>query len=241
MVIVDNTDAATLEVLRPFLAQITLLSLKEQLGLPLAFNMLHEYSKALAIRSEVIPDFICYIQDDVLLGDVEHYFEIMVDTYREIELEEEKGFISGYYTPLHPGFEQRVHKGIPILLSDSFDGKNLMAPPEIFYSTGKLTYFFPDGAKRGNPGPVRGSQFDLWQWHKSPNSTAKQGRINIIIPNLCNTAAESALESTWNNPGDHASNVVQRIIEGRIYDTRNNAVNVLPEPYRKFIDTTPQE
>lgn len=179
----------------------------------------------------------------------ECYFEVMVDVHRKLLPPEDTGYVSGFYTPIHPGSDISELGNVSVLLSDSIDGKNIMGPPALFDSVGKLSWYFPDGERRGNPGPTRGSHFDLWQWKFSPNSTRSQDRVNLIIPGLCEGISCSEETSTWNNPGESKENLEKRIAIGRIYKTRKTPVpqltdknffkveDYLPESKRKAVNS----
>ena len=194
------------------------------------FNLFHEHYEMVSKRSEIEPDYLCYVQDDCLIQYPATFFSTLVSLY-ESHSEEKLAYISGFYTPLHPGFEKTQKEGITVLKSDTIDGKHLMAPPEVFRRIGKLTWHFPDGMRRGNPGPVKGSRFDLWQWRDSPDSIQKQGAINLIVPGLIKTIAQSKRDSTWNNNGDNPQNIVKRVKKGKVYSTRETIPSVEPTDY----------
>jgi hypothetical protein len=220
LVAVDNLDPGTLAILNEHSSEIDqVLWTKHQQGLPYTWNSLNNLLRNTINRTELSPDYVCYIQDDCYIIDPKIYFDAMVGVAADA-MAGYLGFVSGYYTEVHPGFADFDWKGHRVIASDSIDGKNFMASPEVLDSTGDLTWWFNDGIKRGNPGPVRGSHFDLWQWKEAPNSLMQQSRISLILPDLCQHIAERAEESTWNN--DTTDDAVKRRIEAKkIYKTRS--------------------
>ena len=221
-VIIDKADPESYQVLAPYVREIDILSTNQTKGLPFSYNMMLAYEKMTAERTELFADFICYIQDDCYITDAKNYFDIMVKVQNEGLVKGRIGYTSGFYTPIHPGFELREFDYYHILLSDSIDGKNIFGSRELFHEVGKLSWYFNNGERKGNPGPKRGSHFDLWQWKESPNSTKKQELVNVIVPGLCSTLSKSAQESTWNNPFDSEEGISARVKLGNIYNTRKN-------------------
>jgi hypothetical protein len=219
LVAVDRLDPGTLAILNEHSSEIDqVLWTKHQQGLPYVWNSLNNLLRNTINRTELRPDYVCYIQDDYI-NDPKIYFDAMVGVAADA-MAGYLGFVSGYYTEVHPGFADFDWKGHRVIASDSIDGKNFMASPEVLDSTGGLTWWFNDGTRRGNPGPVRGSHFDLWQWKEAPNSLMQQSRISLVLPDLCQHIAGRAEESTWNN--DTTDDAVKRRIEARkIYETRN--------------------
>lgn len=218
-VFVDQMDEGTLLALKPHLSKVNLLSTSFQLGLPFLYNMILEHQAMVDARSEEFADYLCYIQDDCLIANAEIYFDFMVGAYEELMPVNEVGYVSGFYCSIHPGFEVVDYKRKKLLLSDSIDGKNFMAPPALLREVGPLSWHFNDGERRGNPGPRRGSHFDLWQWKESPRALMKQGRVSVVVPGLCVHLAQSAEESTWGNETSQEKQLKRRE-EGRIYNTR---------------------
>jgi hypothetical protein len=219
LVAVDKLDPGTLAILNEHSSEIDqVLWTKQQQGLPYAWNSLNDLLRNTINRTELSPDYVCYIQDDCYINDPKIYFDAMVGLAADA-MAGYLGFVSGYYTEVHPGFADFEWNGHRVIASDSIDGKNFMASPEVLASTGSLTWWFSDGTRRGNPGPVRGSHFDLWQWKEAPNSLTQQSRISLILPDLCQHIAGRAEESTWNN--DTTDDTVKRRVEAkRVYSTR---------------------
>jgi hypothetical protein len=226
LVAVDKLDPGTLAILNEHSSEIDqVLWTKNQQGLPYVWNSLNNLLCNTINRTELRPDYVCYIQDDCYINDPLIYFDAMVGVAADA-MAGYLGFVSGYYTEVHPGFADFDWRGHRVIASDSIDGKNFMASPEVLNSTGGLTWWFNDGTRRGNPGPVRGSHFDLWQWKEAPNSLMQQSRISLVLPDLCQHIAGRAEESTWNN--DTTDDAVKRRIEARkIYETRNSAQDLL--------------
>lgn len=224
-VLVDSLDRETYDILGDYIGDIDVIATSLQRGLPFLFNMLHDHQYNQAMRTERHPDFINYIQDDCLIEDPETFFEMLVDCYQYFDAGEPVGYASGYYTPVHPGFDKTLFRDVTVVRSDSIDGKHFFGPPRLLERIGKLTWYFDDGMQRGNPGPIRGSHFDLWQWSESPSSTSKQGLVNLILPGLCVHLADSPEQSTWNNDTTNAR-VEARIAQGRVYRTRPGNVTV---------------
>ncbi|MCP4539902.1 MAG: glycosyltransferase [Chloroflexi bacterium] len=217
---VDSMDPETLEILNEHKDRIDHVTwARERHGLPYHWNSLNDLRRNMAYRMERKPDYVCYIQDDCYIIDPETYFEKMVGIAHDA-MPGYLGYVSGYYTEVHPGFADLDWNGNPVIASDTIDGKNFMATPEVLDSVGPLTWWFDDGSRRGNPGPVRGSHFDLWQWKESPNSLTKQSRISLVLPELCSHLADTAEGSTWNNDTS-ADAVKKRMTEGRVYKTRS--------------------
>jgi hypothetical protein len=218
-VFVDQMDARTWHILAPHLSEVSLLSTSLQLGLPFLYNMILDHQEKVDARTEEFADYLCYIQDDCLIANEGLYFDFMVSAYEELLPVREVGYVSGFYCSIHPGFEVVDYQQKKLLLSDSIDGKNFMAPPALLRSVGPLSWHFKDGERRGNPGPRRGSHFDLWQWKESPRALTKQGRVSVVVPGLCVHLAQSAEDSTWGNETSSTAQLKRRD-EGRIYNTR---------------------
>jgi hypothetical protein len=219
-VAIDNLDPGTLAIISQYSSEIDqVLWTKNQQGLPYTWNSLNALLRNTISRTEVRPDQVCYIQDDCFIREPETYFSKMVGIAYEA-MPGYLGFVSGFYTEVHPGFADFEWQGNRVIASDSIDGKNFMAPPEVLESTGPLTWWFSDGMRRGNPGPIRGSHFDLWQWKESPNSLTSQNRISLILPDLCRHTATSPEDSTWNNNTTDEA-VKQRLEEHKFYQTRS--------------------
>lgn len=217
----DGFDAATNRIIEDNKESIfQYVWTQEVHGLPYAWNTLLDTSSHMSARTEEVPDFICYLQDDALIANPEEYFEVLVRLAEAFE-PGQLGFVSGYYTELHPGYRSVAHDGREIIFSGSIDGKNFLARPKTMYSIGKLTWWFPDGMRRGNPGPVRGSHFDLWQWKESPRNLLAQQRVNAIVPGLVTHTASDPEDSTWNNDTT-TEGVQRRIAKGKIYHTRSS-------------------
>ena len=224
-ILVDALDNDTYAILKDYVGQIDIVATTAQRGLPFLFNMLHDHQHNQALRTERHPDFINYIQDDCLIQAPEIFFETLVNCYLCFNAYEPIGYVSGYYTRVHPGFEKTRFQNLTAILSDSIDGKHFLAPTHVFDRVGKLTWYFEDGMRRGNPGPLRGSHFDLWQWDESPNATSKQGLVNVVLPGLCTHTADHPDQSTWAN--DTTDEYIEtRIGQGRVYQTRRNRVEV---------------
>jgi hypothetical protein len=221
-VLVDSIDRETLDALDPYLERIFLVTTPVRLGLPFMYNLMLEHSEALIARSEESPRFVCYLQDDCLIRAPKQYFATMVEVHDRVLPEVAVGYVSGFYTRLHPGFELTSLNGVSVLKSDSLDGKNFMGTPERFRSVGRLPWYFVNGTRRGNPGPKYASGFDMWQWKESPNSMMAQRRISLIIPGLIESMARSAAESTWDNAGDQPEEIEERLRDGRAFVTRGS-------------------
>jgi hypothetical protein len=229
-VLVDAMDQETLGVLKPHLTKINLVSTGNQLGLPFMFNMIHDFSKNQIARTEIAPALICYLQDDCLINFPHQYFSVIYKTYFSVLPSNKTGFISGFYSPLHPGFEKAIFDGFTLIKSDTIDGKNLVTTPTVFQSIGPLSWRNMKNEKRGNPGPI-GSGFDLWQWRDAPNCTMKQKRINLIIPGLVETIGMK--NSTWGNDGDETEVIAQRLASGKFYKTRPTIAEITSSDYFK--------
>jgi hypothetical protein len=218
-VAVDALDPGTLAFINSRSAEIDqVIWTKEQQGLPYSWNTLNNMLSNTINRSEDRPDYVCYIQDDCFIKHPSSYFETMVEI-SYAAMPGYLGLVSGYYTDVHPGFADFEWNGLKVIASDSIDGKNFMGTPKTLASIGPLTWRFKDGTRRGNPGPVRGSHFDLWQWNESPNSLIKQNKINLILPDLCDHIAAKGRESTWNNDTTDEA-VTRRVLDKRVYLTR---------------------
>ena len=218
-VFVDQLEPETLDVVQPHLDKVSLLTTSSQLGLPFLFNTLLSHQEKVEQRSEQRADYICYIQDDCFITNPAIYFEFLVRAYEEVLPADQVGYVSGYYCPIHPGFEALPFLGKQVVLSDSFDGKNFLSPPALLRRVGPLSWHFRDGLRRGNPGPTRGSHFDLWQWKESPQCLTKQQRVSLVVPDLCVHLAQEKSESTWGNETTRRFQQ-ERMDEGRVYNTR---------------------
>lgn len=218
-VAIDGLDEETSAMLNQFKSAIdVVLYTKSRAGLPFAWNSIRTLNENLTVRTEEAADYLCYIQDDCLINDPSEYFSAMVDMASAAS-PAFLGLVSGFHTDVHPGFATGRYLGYDVIFSDSIDGKNFMGRPSTFRRISPLTWWFSDGMRRGNPGPIRGSHFDLWLWKESPNSLAVQQRINVIIPKLTSHIASDPTESTWNNDTSDA-NTQARKEAGRIYITR---------------------
>jgi len=232
-VIVDNNDKETFKILADYLDKVNIITSHDVKGLPFSFNLLLAYEKIMAERTEKFCDYICYIQDDCLINYPEVFFETMVDVRENAMHEGDIGYVSAFYTPIHPGFEIREFKDYHILLSDSIDGKNIFGHRDLFHKVDRLSWYFSNGERRGNPGPVRGSHFDLWQWKESKNATSRQGLVNVIIPGLCSDIAEPTKDSTWGNLSDSNEVIKLRQKTGNIYKTRRTVSTLEKHHYFK--------
>ena len=215
-VLVDAADPETDAVLQEFDAHIArTVRDKTNMGLPFVWNTVLDLSWNQLSRSEERADHIFYIQDDCLITEPETFFETMVAAAEHVH-PARLGAVSGFYTEVHPGFHTAPWNGRDMIYSRSIDGKCFMMRPDVLWRIGKLTWWFEDGMRRGNPGPTRGSHFDLWQWLESPNSLSAQGRVSVILPGLCSHTAQSQDDSTWNNATSDA-NTRERISKGHVY------------------------
>ncbi len=220
-VVIDAMDQGTLMQAISRSSEIDyLICTKDQNGLPFGWNTACEMTRNVINRTEIKPDFVCYIQDDCLIKDCDTYFDTMV-SLSHAAMPGYLGLVSGYYTEVHPGFADFEWNGVRVIASDSIDGKNFMGRPELLASIGSLSWRFSDGMKRGNPGPTRGSHFDLWQWKESPNSLKHQNRISLIIPDACEHIAPKSKDSTWGNDTTEEA-VSKRIADKRVYVTRRH-------------------
>ena len=212
----DEADAKTTSIISKYrdLIDMTFI-LKTKMGLPFTWNMILDLSLNTAARTLQPASYLCYLQDDCRIVDTNNYFATMVNLATKAD-PSVFGIASGFHTEVHPGFDRTVIDNRTVIVSNSVDGKNLFAPPKTFYTIGKLSWWFPDGKARGNPGPERGSHFDLWQWRESPNSLQKQKRYCFIVPGLCEHIAQTISESTWGNDTTDAS-VKKRIEQNKIY------------------------
>ena len=217
--LIDAIDTSTMEIVTRYASDIEQVHwTNSRLGLPYLWNTGLDLVRNTVNRSERRPSYICYIQDDCLINDPNTYFAKMVGIASQAA-PGFLGYVSGFHTEVHPGWADFEWNGEPVVASDSFDGKNFMATPEVLQSVGRLTWWFKDGQRRGNPGPKRGSHFDLWQWKESENSLGVQKRISLILPKLCTHLAKTADESTWNNDTTQEA-TEKRIKERKVYDTR---------------------
>lgn len=217
--LVDTLDLGTMAVINQYSSEIDqVLWTKDRHGLPYMWNTARDLVRNAINRTERRPSYVCYIQDDCLIVDPDKYFAKMVGIATDA-MPGYLGYVSGFYTEVHPGWADFDWKGEPVIASDSIDGKNFMGTPEVIESIGPLTWWFKDGMRRGNPGPVRGSHFDLWQWKESTNSLTEQKRISLILPRLCKHVAERAQDSTWNNDTTQEA-TRERIESARVYETR---------------------
>ena len=226
-ILVDKLDQPILKIISKYLDDISIVSTNNKLGLPFMINLVHDHVKLISERTERKSDFVCYIQDDCVIQNTKGYFIELIGALESIGAKEPVGYVSGFHCKIHPGFEKGLYNGNTIIKSDTIDGKNFLAKTSTFLSIGKLSWYFDDCDKRGNPGPVRGSHFDLWQWKESPNSLMKQGLYNIIFPGFCTHSAKTKYESCWNNDTSDA-NVEKRIELSNIYKTRST-VPILEE------------
>lgn len=218
-VVADGMDPGTDAVVARYRDRLfQFLWTSERQGLPLAWNNIVDLGSNMAARTERVPEFLCYLQDDCRIERPQSYFREMVEIAEAID-PARLGFVSGYHTEIHPGFGTATIANTDVILSDSVDGKNFMARPKVLHAIGKLSWWFLDGARRGNPGPDRGSHFDIWQWNESSRSLQVQGRVSAILPGLCAHLAGSAEASTWNNDTTEEG-VAALISGGTLFRTR---------------------
>ena len=187
-------------------------------GLPYIWNSACDLMRNLTARTELRPDYVCYIQEDCLIDAPAEYFSTMVEVAESAD-PGLLGFVSSYYCELHPDFASIERNGRELVFSDPVDGKNFLARPSVLASIGPVDWWFEDGMRRGNPGPDRGSHFDLWQWRDSPNALTTQARISVILPGLCHHLAADPSLSTWSND-TRPIRVRERILAGKVYKTR---------------------
>lgn len=224
-VTVDGLDQETNQLLAEYGDIIdVVMYTRSRVGLPFTWNVIRSINDAYTMRTEEAADYLCYIQDDCLINNPMEYFATMAEVASEAS-PGILGLVSGFHTEVHPGFAEGTCNSHNIIFSDTIDGKNFMGRLKTFKSIMPLTWWFADGMRRGNPGPVRGSHFDLWLWKESPNSLTVQKKINIIIPKLTSHIASAASESTWNNDTSD-DNTKSRIEAGRVYLTRKSAESV---------------
>ena len=224
IVTIDDAKSEMIDVVSNIMKKtsikIALIANGYRLGLPYTHNLLFDVVENIRERTDKTPDYICYLQDDCVIKYPQDFFKVMIDSLLSIPAEQ-RGYVSGYYTPIHPGFEKHKNK-YTIVYSDSITGVNMMAEWKVWRSIGKLTPFLSDGSRRGNPGPNKGSNFDIWQWKESPNSLTKQKRISIIIPGLCSYISKGRQDSSWRSREGENGYYEERIRQGRIYNTRGS-------------------
>lgn len=214
-VISDDTDSETFEVLSHYHRQVTVLSFTETNGLPMVYNLILDLILNYTHRHEVDVDYIGYFQDDVVIDESQNYFELASNSL-ESKIENKKlDFFTGFYTPLHPGYKTIELEGEKYLVSDSLDGKNFFCKAATLLRIGQLPNRLADGRKRGNPGPVNGSGFDIWLWRDSPFSSTKVGNVNLCKVGLVETTG--AHTSTWANRGDKFWIKVKRVMSKKVH------------------------
>jgi hypothetical protein len=238
IILADALDPETNGIIEQYRSQVFILSTPTPMGLPFMFNMIHDFHKNLIHRSERAPKLICYLQDDCIITYPQEFFKILSEVADHALPSKKLAFISGFYTPLHPGFSKRIFNNFTLVESDSIDGKNLVCTPELLESIGPISWYNKKGNRRGNPGPI-GSGFDLWQWRDAPNSTLAQKRINLIIPGLIDTIG--AKKSTWGNESDDLEVINQRLLSGKIYNTRGTDINISPSEFFNFHKASPDD
>ena len=208
---------------------VSYIFLDNHLGLPFFDNLLLEYEECLSTRVGRYPNYLCYFQDDCLIKYPSHYFDEMLKVYsfkEELEEFERIGFVSGFYSYIHPGYKKVVKEGKTYVFSDTITGLNIFGPYNLWKSIGKMPDIFLQGnykdRKRGNPGPKLGSEFDIWKWKKSPKSTINRDIVHVIVPGLCENIGIGKENSTWKNDDGKEEYIQKRIERGQIYRTRDS-------------------
>lgn len=216
----DESDGETLEYLLSMQNKLSFYSSKDKMGLPFMFNMILDHNINYMARMNKKYDFFLYLQDDTLLSQDVNYLDFMIGAYQKLSEQKNIGIMTGFYTPLHPGFKQESFEGRELLITDSIDGKNFFTRTEEIHRIGKVPWLFEDGLKKGNPGPVRGSHFDLWLWKESPSSTSSRGKVNLCFPGLVLIQTDDSVMSTWNNKGDESREILKRVKNGRVHSIK---------------------
>jgi hypothetical protein len=159
--------------------------------------------------------FTCYLQDDCIINNNFNYFDDMVELNYLALPYNDIGITSGFKNEIHPGFEKRRLNKKEITLSNTIDGKNIFTFTKKFLRMGKHKFYDSKLRKLGNPGPNRGSQFDIFIWKEDKYF---KNKINVILDNAISIIEESKKRkySTWSN--SEGEEVIQkRLREGRIY------------------------
>lgn len=209
----DEIEQATYEVYKDHLDWVSLISLTGTNGLPLLYNMMLDILVTYKARHEQRIDYVCYFQDDVVISASDRYFDIAVNALDNSG--EDVDFFTGFYTPLHPGFDKKLIGKDEFILSDSIDGKNFFCAYDTLTRIGYLPDRFDNGLKRGNPGPVKGSGFDLYLWKDALNSSSNVKKVNLCKKDLVKTIG--AKNSTWGNKGDLFINKFKRIVKRKVH------------------------
>jgi len=169
----------------------------QKLGLPLLMNMIKTKIKNLELKSHVSFDYVCYFQDDLIINK-ECLFDNFINIYENHINQNKVLFLTGFGNEIHPGFAHTKINKEKVILSRSIDGKNFFTSKKKFLQINNQPYYDNKLRKYGNPGPARGSSFDLWLWRDSAYS---KNFFNIILPEYLNVFESSKKpdNSTWNN------------------------------------------
>lgn len=186
------------------------------LGLPYTMKFIKFHLKNKYIRlCKSLSGFVCYLQDDCIINDNFNYFDDMVEiNYSTLEYDK-LGMTSGFKNKIHPGYENIKKNGKNLTLSNTIDGKNLFTFTKKFLQMGEHKFYNNDYKKLGNPGPNRGSQFDIFIWKED---VYFKDKINVILDNSISLIKESKEKenSTWNN-SETDDQINDRVKDGRIY------------------------
>jgi dihydroxyacetone kinase DhaKLM complex PTS-EIIA-like component DhaM len=186
------------------------------LGLPYTMRFIKFYLENKYERNAMsLSGFTCYLQDDCIINNNFNYFDDMVELNYLALPYNDIGITSGFKNEIHPGFEKRRLNKKEITLSNTIDGKNIFTFTKKFLRMGKHKFYDSKLRKLGNPGPNRGSQFDIFIWKEDKYF---KNKINVILDNAISIIEESKKRkySTWSN--SEGEEVIQkRLREGRIY------------------------
>jgi hypothetical protein len=183
------------------------------LGLPFVFKNLKNKITNIQERLMYKFHYIAYFQDDINYIDI-NYFDNFVN-YSEIFNYDDILFLTGYKSDLHVGKFFHQYKDKKIYLNSSIDGKNFFIETKKFLKIQSQPPLNSKLRRHGNPGPLTGSNFDLWYSFKAPFAKSKK---NITFENYIQIDPSSKLmkNSTWKN-SEEDNTIKQRLKLGKYY------------------------
>ena len=208
----DKTKKLYLDYLSNFNVSITYN--QQTLGLSFLMNVIKNKIDNLELKFNQSFDYVCYFQDDLIINK-DSLFDDFINFYENHINQNKVLFLTGFGNEIHPGFFHTEINDEKVILSRSIDGKNFFTSKKKFLQINNQSYYDNKLRKHGNPGPARGSNFDLWLWRDNPYS---KNFFNVILPNYIDVIEESKniKMSTWYND-ETELNIQKRKSQNNIY------------------------
>lgn len=138
-----------------------------------------------------VAEFICYIQDDVLV--TPGWLPKMSKMFMLLEKQHNLGFASGVESVEH-AVQKDIGNGM--ILKPWIRAANMFARREYWMSMWPIPSFDPEtGRLRAKPNDGMGSGVDWWFVRNHENSVCRTGRTNLVFPGMMVHAGYD--KSTW--------------------------------------------